>query len=170
MLRDLHSGSLQRIDWAAEQEDFDEMIRLEKRTATTEIDFERIARLYLKSGNPEEAAGWLTKADALDKHDRRGRKELWASVLGAMGNWEAAVIAQESAFRRSVSYDNYQRLMEFAEHAGYAKVVHGSVISFLRSEDQPRSWADEIRALPKLSMNLQATYDLDKAAKARRVA
>ena len=133
-------------DRAAEQEDIDEMIRLEKLTATTEIDFERIARLYMKNGNPEEAAEWLSKADALDKHDRSSRKELWASVHAAMGNWEAAVIARESAFRRNVSYDNYQRLMEFAEHAGYAKVVHGSVISFLRSEDQPRSWADEIRA------------------------
>jgi len=131
---------------AREQDNYDEMIRLEKLTATTEIDFERIAQLFLKNDDPEEAAEWLSKADALDEHDRSNRKEVWASVHAELGNWEAAVIAKEAAFCHDVSYDNYQQLMEFAERAGYAKVVYGSVMTFLRSENQPNSWHAEYRA------------------------
>jgi uncharacterized Zn finger protein len=128
------------------RQDRDELIRLEKLTATTEIDFARIARLYLKKGEPEEAAEWLSKADALDRHDRSDRKELWADVHATMGNWEAAVMARESAFRQNLSYDDYQRLMELAEQAGCAKVVHGSVIAFLQSGTEAHSWVDERRA------------------------
>lgn len=131
---------------AREQDDYDEMIRLTKLTATTEIDFERIARLYLESGGPDEAAKWLSKADALDKHDRNSRKQLWATVHAAMGNWEAAVMALESAFRRDASYENYKQLMEYAEQAGNEKIVRGSVKTFLCSEEQPHSWVVEYRS------------------------
>ena len=131
---------------AREQDDYDEMIRLTKLTPTTEIDFERIARLYLQNGDPEEAAKWLSKADALDKHDRNCRKELWASVHAAMGNWEAAVMSLDSAFRRDTSYEKYQQLMEYAERASSAELVRGAAIAFLRSEEQPHSWVVEYRA------------------------
>jgi len=157
-LHDLSSGAQikdQRPYWrltnflmvrATEQEDYDEMIRIEKLTATTEIDYERIARLYLKNGAPEDAVEWLSKADALDKHDRSSRNELWASAHAAMGNWEAAVMALEAAFRRDASYENYERLMEFAEQAGCGKVVRGSVKTFLQTESECSSWVDEYRA------------------------
>ena len=92
---------------ASEQDDFAEMIRLEKLTATSAIDFQNIARLYLKKGDPEKATQWLSKADAQDKHGRRSRNVLWSSVHAAMGNWEAAIEAQEAAFQRDARYDDY---------------------------------------------------------------
>ena len=131
---------------AREQDDIDEMIRLEKLTAATDIDFDNIARLYLKKGNPETASRWLSKADALDKHDRNSRKKLWASVHVAMGNWESAIAAGEAAFQRNASYDDYQELMKFAERAGRTADVRESVFEFLTSDDPALSWSDERRA------------------------
>jgi len=131
---------------AREQGDLDEMIRLEKLTATTAIDFDNIARLYLENGDPEAASRWLSKADALDKHDRRSRKTLWASVHIATGDWEAAIEAQEAAFHRNISYDDYRELMKIAEQAGRAADVRESVLTFLRSAKKELSWSDERRA------------------------
>jgi uncharacterized Zn finger protein len=138
--------------WASHREDWDEMIRLEKLTATTAIDFERIARLYLKKGDSEAAAKCLSKADALEDRSRGSRHSLWAVVHAELGNWEAAVIAREAAFRQNVSYANYQDLMEFAEQAGYAKVVRGSVITFLSAVNQAPAWSDEPRAFTLLEI------------------
>jgi uncharacterized Zn finger protein len=134
------------MERAAQREDWDEMIRLEKLTATTDIDFERIARLYLKKGDPEAAENCLSKADALDDRSRGSRHLLWAVVHAELGNWEQAVSAREAAFRQDVSYANYQDLMEFADQAGYAKVVRGSVLTFLSAVNQPPAWSDEGRA------------------------
>jgi len=131
---------------AREQGDLDEMIRLEKLTATTEIDFEDIARLYLKKGDPETAVQWLAKADASATYDRSSRKALWSSVHAAMGNWDAAIAAQEDAFQRDASYDDYKELLELAEQAHRTAEVRESVLRFLRSEDKALSWSDERRA------------------------
>ncbi|MFQ5983495.1 MAG: tetratricopeptide repeat protein, partial [Woeseiaceae bacterium] len=131
---------------AREQDDFDEMIRLEKLTAVTTVDFESIAQLYLQKGEPETAAHWLSKADALDKHDRTGRKSLWASVHAATGDWEAAIVAQEAAFQYNASYDEYRELIKLAERAGRSADVRKSVLRFLCSQDQALSWSDERRA------------------------
>jgi len=131
---------------AREQDDIDEMIRLQKLTAATEIDFDNIARLYLKKGDPETASRWLSKADVLDKHDRSSRKALWASVHVATGNWEAAIVAQEAAFQRDASYDDYRELMELAEQAGRTDAMRDSVFRFLHSENESLSWSDERRA------------------------
>ncbi len=131
---------------ASELEDYDEMIRLEMLMATTEIGYERVARLYLKKGDPDEAAKWLSRADALDKDDRSGRKVLWASVHAARGDWKAATKARELAFRRDVSFEGYQELMELAEKAGNARNFRDSVIEFLQSDLQPGSWRDEHHA------------------------
>lgn len=131
---------------AREEDDFDEMIRLEKVTATTDIDFDNIARLYLQKGDPEIASRWLSKADALDKRDRSSRKALWASVHMAMGNWDAAIKAQEAVFQRDASYDDYRELMELAEQTGRVADVRKSIFVFLRSQDQALSWSDERRA------------------------
>jgi uncharacterized Zn finger protein len=131
---------------AREKGDLDEMIRLEKLTATSAIDFQNIARLYLKKGDPEKATQWLSKADAQDKHGRRSRNVLWSSVHAAMGNWEAAIEAQETAFQRDASYNDYKELMELAIQAGRTADVRESVFAFLRSKDQALSWSDERRA------------------------
>ena len=154
---------------AREQDDFDEMIRLEKFTATTDIDFDNIARLYMKKGDPETASRWLSKADALDKHDRSGRKKLWASVHAAMGHWDAAIAAQEDAFQRDASYDDYKELMELAEQAGRTADVRESVFGFLRSEDQALSWSDERRActLARVHMDDQDWAAIKETALAR---
>lgn len=132
---------------ASEREDYDEMIRLEILMATTEIGYERIARLYLKKGDANEAARWLSKADALDKHERSSRKLLWSSVHAERGDWAAAVEANESAFRRDVSYENYQQLVELAGRAGDARKVRDSVVAFLQSPVQRSFWRDERHAL-----------------------
>jgi len=131
---------------AREKGDLDEMIRLEKLTATSAIDFQNIARLYLKKEDPEKATQWLSKADAQDKHGGRSRNVLWSSVHAAMGNWEAAIEAQEAAFQRDASYDDYEELMELAIQAGRTADVRESVFGFLRSKDQALSWSDERRA------------------------
>jgi uncharacterized Zn finger protein len=131
---------------ATEQNDLDEMIRLEKLTAATDFDFDNIARLYLKKGEPETARHWLSKADAMDKHDLSRRKALWASVHLALGDWDAAIAAQEAAFQRDGSYREYKELMELAEKAGRTEDVRKSVFAFLRSDDPSISWSDERRA------------------------
>lgn len=131
---------------ARERNDFDELIRLEKLTAATATDFANIARLYLKNGKPENAANWLSKADSLDKHDRNGRKALWASVHVASGDWKAAIEAQEAAFQRNASYNDYRELMSLAEQAGRAADIRRSVFRFLRSKERALLWSDERRA------------------------
>lgn len=131
---------------AREQDDFNEMIRLEKLTATSDFDFDNIARLYLQKGDPETASYWLSKADALDKHDSSSRKTLWASVHVAMGDWDAAIKAQEAVFRRDARYGDYRELMELADQAGRVAGVRESVFVFLRSKDPAHSWSDERRA------------------------
>lgn len=131
---------------AREQDDFDAMIRLEKLTASTGYDFDNIARLYLKKGDPEAASRWLSKADALDTYDRSGRKALWASVHEAMGDWDAAIAAQEAAFQRDAKYGDYRVLMNLARQAGRTEAVRESVLEFLRSENPALSWSDERRA------------------------
>ena len=131
---------------AREQDDIDEMIRLEKLSAATPIDFENISRLYLRKGEAETAAHWLSKADALDKRDRNSRKALWAVVHTAVGDWDAAIEAQEAAFLRDASYDDYRELMKLADQADRTADVRESVFGFLRSKDQALSWSDERRA------------------------
>lgn len=45
---------------AREQDDLDEMIRLEKLTAATDVEFDNIARLYLKKGKPRSSVTQVT--------------------------------------------------------------------------------------------------------------
>jgi len=131
---------------ASEQDDIDEMIRLEKLSAATATDFENLSRLYLRKGDPDAASLWLSKADAQDKHDKDSRKALWASVYVASGNWDAAIEAQEAMFQRNASYDDYRELIRLAEQAGRSEDVRQSAIEFLSCEDQALSWSDERRA------------------------
>ena len=131
---------------AEEHEDWDELIRLDEITATTEIDFERLAASCLKAGKPDLAVVWLRKADALDPHERSRRNELWSEAHAKLGDWDAAVAAREAAFRRDVSYQSFPRLMAFAERAERADSVRDSVIRFLRSGIRPGVWPDEIHA------------------------
>jgi uncharacterized Zn finger protein len=131
---------------AREQDDVDELIRLKKLTASTGADFDNIARLYLQKGDPESASRWLSKADELDKSDRRGRQALWASVHKALGDWDAAIAAQEAAFQRDASYEEYKELMDLAWQAGRTAEVRDAVSEFLNSEDPAISWSDERRA------------------------
>lgn len=131
---------------AEEQEDWNELIRLDEITATTEIDFERLAASCLKAGKPDLAVVWLRKADALDPHERSRRNDLWSEAHAELGDWDAAVAAREVAFRRDVSYESFQRLMAFAERADRVDSVRDSVIQFLRSGTKPGVWPDEIHA------------------------
>ena len=131
---------------ARERDDIDEMIRLEKLSAATPIDFENITRLYLRKGEVETAARWLSKADALDKGDRRSRRALWAAVHTAVGDWDAAIEAQEAVFQRDASYDDYRELMKLADQADRTADVRESVFGFLRSKDKALSCSDERRA------------------------
>ena len=131
---------------AKEQGDVDELIRLEKLTAATVVDFERIARLYLEKGDSGQGAHWLSKADAMDKDDRTSRKALWATLHVMDGDWEAAIEAQTSAFQRDARYDDYRELMTIAKQADRTPDVRHSVFEFLQSREQALSWSDERRA------------------------
>lgn len=131
---------------AEEQGDWNELIRLDEITATTEIDFERLAASCLKAGKPELAIIWLRKADALDPHERSRRNELWSEAHAELGDWDAAVAAREAAFRRDVSYQGFQRLMRFAKQADLVDPVRNSAIQFLRSGTRPGVWPDEVHA------------------------
>jgi tetratricopeptide (TPR) repeat protein len=126
--------------------DVDELIRLRKLTAVTATDFENIARLYLEKGELEDAAQWLSTADSLDKRDPNSRMSLWASVHAAAGDREAAIMAQEVAFRRNAAYDDYRELMKLAEQAGRTVETRQSVFTFLHSKEQALLWSDERRA------------------------
>jgi len=154
---------------AREQDDIDELIRLEKLTASTGSDFDNIARLFLTKGDPEEASRWLFKADELDKNDQRGRKALWASVHRAMGDWDAAIAAQDAAFQRDASYKEYKELMDLAGQAGRTVEVREAVAEFLRSEDSALSWSDERRAwtLARIQKDSQDWASLSETALAR---
>jgi hypothetical protein len=68
-------------------------------------------------------------------------------VHAERGDWAAAVEANESAFRRDVSYENYQQLVELAGRAGDARKVRDSVVAFLQSPVQRSFWRDERYAL-----------------------
>ncbi len=128
------------------REDWDELIRVDEITATTEIDFERLAASCLNAGKPDLAVVWLRKADALDPHERSRRNELWSEAHAGLGDWDAAVAAREVAFRQDVSYQSFQRLMAFAEQAERVESVRDSAIQFLRSGTRPGVWPDEIHA------------------------
>jgi uncharacterized Zn finger protein len=154
---------------AREQGDIDELIRLEQLTAATGIDFERIARLYLQKGDSEQAAHWLSRADALDKGDRAGRKSLWATLHTVNGDWEAAIEAQTAAFQRDARYDDYRELMRIAKQAGHTADIRESVFAFLRSREQAPSWSDERRAgtLARILKDEQDWHALKETALAR---
>jgi uncharacterized Zn finger protein len=131
---------------AKEQEDWNELIRLDEITATTEIDFERLAASCLNAGQPDLAIIWLRKADALDPHERSRRNQLWSDAHAELGDWDAAVAAREVAFRRDVSYQGFQRLMTLAKQADRVDSVRNSVIQFLMSGTKPGVWPDETHA------------------------
>ena len=131
---------------AEQAEDWDDVARLDELTATTAIDFERLAALNLKAGKPESAAEWLARADANDERGRRSRNALWSEVHAGLGDWNAAVSTREAAFRRDVNFGEFQRLMHFAEKAGGAAAVHDSVVEFLQDAQRPGIWPDELHA------------------------
>jgi uncharacterized Zn finger protein len=131
---------------AEQDENWEELIRLDALTATTAIDFERLAALCLKAANPEAAAEWLQRADLLDEHGDGSRNELWSEVHAGLGDWKAAVSTREAAFRREASYRGYLRLMHFAEQAGCANAVRDSVVEYLQSANQTGAWPDELHA------------------------
>ncbi len=131
---------------AEQAEDWDDVARLDELTATTAIDFERLAALNLKAGKPESAAEWLARADALDERGRSGRNELWSEVHAELGDWNRAVSMREAAFRRDVSFTGFRRLMHFAEQAGAVAAVRGSVLEFLQEANKPGVWPDELHA------------------------
>jgi len=131
---------------AEQAENWDDVARLDELTATTAIDFERLAALYLKAGKPESAMEWLARADVLDERGRSSRNELWSETHAELGDWSRAVSMREAAFRRDVSYAGFRRLMHFAEQAGVAAAVRDSVVEFLQKADKPGVWRDEIHA------------------------
>lgn len=131
---------------AERAEDWDCVIRFDELTATTAIDFERLAAFNLKAEKPESAADWLAQADAIDERGRGSRTTLWSEVHAELGDWNAAVLAREAAFRRDVSYKEFQRLMHFAKQAGDAATVRDSVIEFLQEGRRPGFWPDELHA------------------------
>lgn len=131
------------MERAEQQQDWDAMIALERRTATSEIDCERIAKLFLKKKDPSGAAEWLNKADALDEDNRRSRMAFWAAVNAQMGDWNAAVAAQEKVFEKNVVYDNYRQLMEYAAQAGQAAAVRESAVTYLQKGKPDWWWSDQ---------------------------
>jgi len=126
--------------------DWSDVARLDELTATTAIDFERLAALNLKAGKPESAAEWLARADAIDDRGRRSRNALWSEAHAGLGDWNAAVTAREAAFRQDASFREFQRLMHFAEQAGGAAAVRDSVVEFLQDVNTPGAWPDELHA------------------------
>lgn len=128
---------------AEEEQDWDTLIRLEERTATTEIDCERIAGLYLKNEDPGGAATWLTRADTLDPDEKRSRKALWAAVYAGQGEWNAAVAAQEAVFWREVKFKHYRQLMEYATRAGCESSIRNKTVALLQGESRRPAWLDE---------------------------
>lgn len=126
--------------------DWGDVARLDELTATTAIDFQRLADLNLKAGKPGSAAEWLTRADAIDERGQSSRNALWSEVHAGLGDWNAAVSTPEEAFRRDVNFGEFQRLMHFAEQAGGTAAVRNSVVEFLQAAQRPGIWPDEIHA------------------------
>ena len=131
---------------AEQQQDWDAMIALEKRTATTDIDFTRIASLCLRKTDPAGAAEWLTKADAIDPNNKCRRMADWAAVHAQRGEWEAAVASQEAVFKQKADYDAYRRLMEYATQAGQAAAVREASVAYLQKGNPKGWWSDENHA------------------------
>ncbi len=127
---------------AEQQQDWDAMIALEKRTATTDIDFTRIASLCLRKTDPAGAAEWLTKADAIDPNNKCRRMADWAAVHAQRGEWEAAVASQEAVFKQKADYDAYRRLMEYATQAGQAAAVREASVAYLQ-KGNPKGWCSD---------------------------
>ena len=68
---------------AEEQEDWETLINLQQLTATSALDYERMAVLYLRKGDPSGAAEWLTKADTSGDKNRHGRSSVGVGGLVA---------------------------------------------------------------------------------------
>lgn len=126
---------------AVELEDWDALIRLEERTATSARDYRRIAALYLRKQDPAMAAEWLMKADALAGSDSGAGASLWADAHAASGDWDAAVDAQRRVLRQNPHYPQYSRLVELAARAGRAEEIRDETKAWLRT-GATRPWQD----------------------------
>ena len=98
--------------------------------------------ILLRKKDPSGAAEWLTKADALDGDNRRSRKAVWAAIHAQLGEWDAAVTAQEKVFAQNVVYDEYRQLMEYAAQVGEATAVRESAVTYLQKGKPDWWWSD----------------------------
>jgi uncharacterized Zn finger protein len=130
---------------AEENEDWGTLIELKKRTATSERDYQQLAAVYLRKDDPDGAAEWLSKADALTKGSGV-ESSLWIDVHVAREDWGAAVEAQRYVLDRQPNYADYTRLIDFATHAGRAEVVRGEAKAALQAGSTTSSWIDELSA------------------------
>lgn len=124
---------------AAEIEDWDRLIDLEKATATNERDYRQLAALCLRNLDPKAAMQWLSKADAIDGGSGPRAARLWTEVHVARGEWQDAVRAQQQVFWHEPEYRWYCDLLELAERAGCADAVRLETKAKL-SEPQKRPW------------------------------
>lgn len=131
------------MERAAEAEDWDRMIELERLTATSARDYERIAALHLRKQDMAGAAEWLEKVDALDEGGRPGKSPLWARVHAANKDWHAAVEVQRDVFERNPDYGEYRRLLEYASSAGLVDQVRDDVALWLQEDRRQPRWQRE---------------------------
>lgn len=124
-------------------EDWDALIEIEKREATDERDFRRIAELCLRKNDADGAAEWLTKADSLETRGCTEESDLWPDVHAARGDWDPAVDAQRRVFERDPSHAHFCRLSRFAAHTDRANKVLEETKDWLRARAATRGWQGE---------------------------
>jgi uncharacterized Zn finger protein len=129
-------------DRAEAADDVPALIELAKRTCTTGRDYNRIATLYVRLPDLDEALGWLDKADAVS--ETRGRDlALRVAVHTAREEWLAALAAQRTVFESQASETSYQTLQALAVRAGVAERVQAEAKRFLRGKLQGLPWQRE---------------------------
>jgi uncharacterized Zn finger protein len=122
------------------------LIRLAKRTCTNVRDYYRIAALYVRLPDLDEALAWLDKADAVSEA-RGSDLALRVSVHSAREEWLEALASQRKVFESQASESAYQTLQALAARAGNAELVHAEAKRFLRGKLQGLPWQREPHAV-----------------------
>ncbi|MEH6578867.1 MAG: hypothetical protein V7731_17535 [Amphritea sp.] len=115
------------------------VIALLKKTATDESDFLELCKLCLEQGDVLQAETWLARAKRLVKSGQKLRysnlrvERMEITLLCVQEKYQEALQLQWAIYQQSLSIDDYQALLTFAEKSCSDKNFYGKAENYLRS-------------------------------------
>ncbi len=103
---------------AEEDGDVARLIALARHICTDAGDCYRIAELYLRLPDHDQALEWLERGDAAARDVDRSGSGLRVRVHAARGEWQEAASAQRELFASNPTWAAYRELVELAARAG----------------------------------------------------